>query len=255
MLRVMTRRWIFVLVLFVVGLVVTCCVYSLWPTVYEANSVFTMDVQAPKGDYDENSHEMDFYSDSYEEVFVRQRSDWRTKEFFSKTIRQFHDSHSNITVTDKALEEMLEKSKLERMGHTRRIKLTVHSQTAELAAALANAYVDTVKSFTDERNKERCAKALAQIHRQVERAKGLSNEIYQDLLRAENEHRIAVEKSNLNAFVLRPARIPEKPIVPNPWVIFPSGTVLSLGLALVLRNCPCGCGSSRTAPRVTDSRR
>ena len=255
MLRVMTRRWIFVLVLFVVGLVVTCCVYSLWPTVYEANSVFTMDVQAPKGDYDENSHEMDFYSDSYEEVFVRQRSDWRTKEFFSKTIRQFHDSHSNITVTDKALEEMLEKSKLERMGHTRRIKLTVHSQTAELAAALANTYVETIKLFTEERNKERCAKALVQIHQQVERAKNLSNEIYQDLLRAENEHRIAVERSNVSAFVLRAAQVPEKPVVPNPWVIFPTGAVLSLGLALVLRNCPCGCGSSRKAPRVTDSRR
>ena len=233
--RIMTRRWISVLVLFVGGLVVTCGVYGLWPPVYEANSIFTMDVQAPKGDYDENSHEMDYYSECYGEVFVRLRPDWRTKEFFSRTIRQFHVSHSNLTVADKAVEEMLENSKLERMGHTRRIKLTVYSQTAELAAALANTYVETVKSFTEERNKERCVKALTDIHRQIERAKNLSNEIYQDLLRAENEHRIAVEKSNLHAFVLRPARVPEKPIVPNPWVIFPSGTVLSLGLALVLR--------------------
>ena len=254
MLRIMTRRWIFVLVLFVVGLVVTSCVYSLWPTVYEANSVFTMDVQAPKGDYDENSHEIHFYGSCYDEIFIMQRSDWRTKEFFSRTIRQFHDSHSNITVTDKALEEMLEKSKLERMGHTRRIKLTVHSQTADIAVALANTYVETIKSFTDERNKERCAKALADVRRQFERAKGLSNETDQELQRAENEQRIAVERNSMNVFVLHPARVPEKPIVPNPWVIFPTGAVLSLGLALVLRNWFCGCGSRRIAPQAKDSR-
>ena len=189
------------------------------------------------------------------EIFEKQRSDWRTKDFFARIIRQFHVKHLDLTVTDITLEEMLEKSKLERMGHSRRIRLAVYSPTAELAAALANTYVETIKLFTEERNKERCAKALVQIHQQVERAKNLSNEIYQDLLRAENEHRIAVERSNVSAFVLRAAQVPEKPVVPNPWVIFPTGAVLSLGLALVLRNCSCGCGSSRKAPRVTDSRR
>ena len=253
--HIMTKRWNLPLVLFGLGLVVTWGVYSLWPTVYEANSVFTMDIQAPKGDYDESSHEMDYYSDDYGEIFEKQRSDWRTKDFFSRIIRQFHVKHLDLTVPDITLEEMLEKSKLERMGHSRRIRLAVYSPTAELAAALANTYVETIKLFTEERNKERCAKALVQIHQQVERAKNLSNEIYQDLLRAENEHRKAVERSNVSAFVLRAAQVPEKPIVPNPWVIFPTGAVLSLGLALVLRNCSCGCGSSRKAPRVTDSRR
>ncbi len=108
----MTRRWNLPLVLFGLGLVVTCGVYSLWPTVYEANSVFTMDFQAPKGDYDESSHEMDYYSDDYGEIFEKQRSDWRTKDFFSRIIRQFHVKHLDLTVTDITLEEMLEKSKL-----------------------------------------------------------------------------------------------------------------------------------------------
>lgn len=251
----MPSRWNFALVLFGLGLVVTGGVYSLWPTVYEANSVYTMDFQAPKGDYDETSHEMDYYSDNYGEIFEKQRSDWRTKDFFSRIIRQFRVKHLDLTVTDTTLEEILENSKLERIGHSRRIKLTVHAPTAELAAALANTYVETVKLFWEERNKERCAKALAQIHRQVERAKNLSNEIYQDLLRAENEHRIAVERSNASVFVLRAAQVPVKPIVPNPWIIFPTGAVLSLCLALVFRNFPCGCGSSRKALRVTDNRR
>ena len=254
--HIMTSRWNLPLVLFCLGLIVTCGVYSLWPTVYEANSIFTMDFQDPKGDYDETSHEMDYYSnDDYGEIFEMQRSDWRTKDFFSRIIRQFHVTNFRLTVADRDLEEMLGNSTLERMGHSRRIRLAVYSPTAELAAALANTYVETIKLFTEERNKERCAKALVQIHQQVERAKNLSNEIYQDLLRAENEHRIAVERSNVSAFVLRAAQVPEKPVVPNPWVIFPTGAVLSLGLALVLRNCSCGCGSSRKAPRVTDSRR
>ena len=253
--HIMTTRWNLPLVLFGLGLVVTWGVYSLWPTVYEANSVFTMDIQAPKGDYDESSHEMDYYSDDYGEIFEKQRSDWRTKDFFARIIRQFHVKHLDLTVTDITLEGMLEKSKLERMGHSRRIRLAVYSPTAELAAALANTYVETIKLFTEERNKERCAKALVQIHQQVERAKNLSNETDQDLQRAENEQLIAVERNSMNVFVLHPARVPEKPIVPNPWVIFPTGAVLSLGLALVLRNCSCGCGSSRKAPLVTDSRR
>ena len=125
----------------------------------------------------------------------------------------------------------------------------IMQRAAELKAETAAA-----RKQWEERNKERCAKALAQIHRQVERAKNLSNEIYQDLLRAENEHRIAVERSNASVFVLRAAQVPVKPIVPNPWIIFPTGAVLSLCLALVFRNCPCGCGSSRKAPRGKDSR-
>jgi uncharacterized protein involved in exopolysaccharide biosynthesis len=213
-----------------------------------------MDIQAPKGDYDESSHEMDYYSDDYGEIFEKQRSDWRTKDFFSRIIRQFHVKHLDLTVTDITLEEMLEKSKLERMGHSRRIRLAVYSPTAELAAALANTYVETIKLFKEERNKERCAKALADVRRQFERAKGLSNETDQELQRAENEQRIAVERNSMNVFVLHPARVPEKPIVPNPWVIFPTGAVLSLGLALVLRNWFCGCGSRRIAPQAKDSR-
>lgn len=244
--HIMTRRWNLPLVLFGLGLVVTCGVYSLWPTVYEASSVFTMDVQAPKGDYDEARHEIGFYSDCYGEIFEMLRSDWRTKEFSSRIIRQFHVKHSDLTVMDNALEEMLDNSKLELISHSRRIKLTVHSPTAELAAALANTYVETIKVVTEEKNKERCAKALVQIHKQVEVAKNLSKEIYEDLLRAENEHRIAAERNNLHAFVLRAAKVPAKPIVPNPWIIFPIGAIFSLGLALALKNRSLRGNSPRT---------
>ena len=86
--HIMTRRRNLSLVFFCLGLVVTCGVYSLWPTVYEANNVFTMDIQAPKGDYDETSHETDYYSnDDYGELFEMQRSDWRATDFFSRIIR------------------------------------------------------------------------------------------------------------------------------------------------------------------------
>ena len=235
MLRVMTRRWIVVLVLFVAGLVVTCGVYGLWPAVYEANSVFKLDFKVPRGDYDETSHELHITSSPYVELFTMQRSDWCTKEFFSRTIQQFHVNYPNLTATDKSLEEMLRNSKFELIVHTPRIKLTVYSQTAELAAALANTYVETIKSFTDEAYKERCAKALADVRRRFERAKKTD----QELLRAENEQRIAVERNSLSVCVLRPAQVPAKPIVPNPWVIFPLGTVISLGLARVLGNFFC----------------
>lgn len=250
----MTRQWKLPFVLFGLGLVVTCGVYGLWPIVYEAKSVFTKDVRPSRGDYDETCNEMEWYSDNYGELFERERSGWRSKEFFSRVIRQFRGDFPGFIVTDEALGEMLEDSTLTRMGHSHRIVITIRSPIAELAAALANAYAEAVKTLTDEMNKERCEKALVQIHQQVERAKNFSNEIYLDLLLKEKEHRIAVEQSNLHVFVLRAAQVPTKPIEPNPWVIFPIGAIFSLGLALALRNCLCGCGSSRRAPLGRDSR-
>ena len=231
--RVMSRRWSAMLAFLLFGFVVSSAVYCIWPAVYEAKSVFTMDVQPPKGSYEENSHEMDYYSDDYGEIFEMRRSEWRSKDFFSRIIRQFRLNYPDSTVTDKALGEMLENSMLERMGHSRRMRLTVHSPTAELAADLANTYVEIIQTFTDEKNKERCEKALVQIRRQLERAKKFSNEIYQDLLQKEKEYRIDVERNNENVFVLRAAQVPARPIVPNPRVIFPIGIVLSLGLGLV----------------------
>ena len=230
---VMTRWWSAMLAFLLFGFVVSSAVYCIWPAVYEAKSVFTMDVQPPKGGYDESSHEMDYYSDDYEEIFKMRRSEWRSKDFFSRIIRQFRVNYPDSTLSDKALGEMLENSMLERMGHSRRMRLTAYSPTAKLAAALANTYVETIKTLTEERYKESCEKALVQIHMQVERAKNFSNEIYQDLLQKEKEHRIVVEKSHERAYVLRAAQVPTKPVVPNPRVIFPVGAVLSLGLGLL----------------------
>ena len=56
------------------GFAVSSVVYCIWPPVYEAKSAFTMDVQPPKGSYEENSHEMDYYSDDYGEIFEMRRS-------------------------------------------------------------------------------------------------------------------------------------------------------------------------------------
>ncbi len=232
MLYVMNRRWCSMLVFVLLGLAVSCGVYSLWPTVYEAKSVFTKNAHPSKGDYDETCNEMEWYSD-YGELFEQERSGWRSKEFFSRVIRQFRGDFPGSIVTDEALGEMLEDSTLERMGHSHRIVITIRSPNAEIAAALANAYAEAVKTLTDEMNKERCEKALVQIHQQVERARNLSNEIYQDLVRCEKEHRIAVEQTNLHVFVLRAAQVPTRPVAPNPLVIIPIGTVLSLGLGLL----------------------
>ena len=231
--RVMNRPWGSMLVFVLLGLAVSCAVYGIWPTVYEAKSVFAMDTCPPRCKYEETYYEMEYYSDDYGEIFEGQRSDWRSKEFFSRIICQFRSNYPDTFVSDKALGEMLENSKLERMGHSRRIMLTVHSPTGELAATLANIYVATIKSFIDEKNKERCEKALKQIHQQVERAKNLSNEIYQDLLQKEEAHRISVEQNNASVFVLRAAQVPTRPVAPNPRVIFPVGAVLSLVLGLL----------------------
>lgn len=92
------------LVFVLLGLAVSCAVYGIWPTVYEAKSVFTKDVRPSKGDYDETCNEMEWYSDNYGELFEQKRSGWRSKEFFSRVIRQFRGDFPGSTVTRRFLQ-------------------------------------------------------------------------------------------------------------------------------------------------------
>lgn len=189
-LRVIAQRWISVLVFLLIGLVAAFAVYRISPTIYEAKSEFTMDTRRSKSGNGVADNDMDYYGSNYAEIFNTRQSDWRSEAIFTKILHQYRADYPNSQVTDKELTGMLMDSELELIRHSRLITIAVRSKTPELAAALANAYAQAIESFTDEENKKRCDKAVAQVHQQVENQRAEDKKLADKILNFRKEHEI-----------------------------------------------------------------
>ena len=190
-LRVIMQRWISVLVFLLVGLVAAFAVYRISPTIYEAKSEFTMDMRRPQNTGNTlGQPDIPDYGSTYEEVFNTRLSDWRSDKIVTKIVQQYRANYPASTITDNELIETLQGSELELIRHSRLITIAVRSTKAELAASLANAYAGAIESFTDEENKLRCDKAVAQIHEQVEKQKRADDALQKELLSFRTEHKI-----------------------------------------------------------------
>jgi len=195
-LRVVSQRWISVFVFLLIGLVAAFAVYRISPTIYEAKSEFTLDMRrtqssgAGLGQMGEPD-----YGSSYEEIFNTRLSDWRSDKIVAKIIQQYRANYPASTVTDAELIETLGESTLELVRHSRLITIAVRSRTPALAAALANAYAEAIESFTDDENKLRCDKAVAQIHDSVEKQRRADEKVSKQLL----DFRTANKIDNMNS--------------------------------------------------------
>ena len=69
--------------------------------------------------------------------------------------------------------------------------------------------------------------------KQLEQEKQVSSAILTDLIQKENEARILADQNNEKIKVETLARAPQKPVLPNPIVIFAAGAVISLILGLL----------------------
>ena len=190
-LRVISQRWISVLVFLLVGLVASFAVYRISPTIYEANSEFTVQMrgsQSSQGTLGQMT-EID-YGNTYEEVFNTRLSDWRSEKIVTKIMQQYRANFPASTVSDQELVEALVESQLELIRHSRLITIAVRSSSPNLAAALANAYAEAIESFTDEENKLRCDKAVAQIHEQVEKQRRMDEKVAAKLLEFRTTHKV-----------------------------------------------------------------
>jgi capsular exopolysaccharide synthesis family protein len=183
MLRVVSQRWLSVFVFLLVGLIVSFAVYRISPTIYEARSEFTMDMRRSSV---RNSSALDQvtpdYGNTYAEVFNTRISDWRSEKIVTKIIQQYRAGHQQSTVSDEELMATLAGSQLELQRNSRIITISVRSQSAELCAALADAYAEAIETFTDEENKLRCDKAVRQIYNNVENKRREVDKVAKKLL-------------------------------------------------------------------------
>lgn len=192
-LRVVVQRWISVFVFLLIGLVAAFAVYRISPTIFEAKSEFTMDTRRPQGGRGgvvDVGIDMEQFGTSYEEIFNTRLSAWRSDKIVTKIIQQYRANYPASTVTDKELAETLGSSELELVRHSRLITIAIRSTTAFLAASLANAYAEAIESFTDEENKARCDKAVAQIHEQVEKQRRADEKVAKQLLEFRTANKI-----------------------------------------------------------------
>ena len=120
---------------------------------------------------------------------------------------------------------MLANSELELVRHSRLITIAVRSKLPELAAALANAYAEAIESFTDEENKKRCDKAVAQIHQQVEKQKRADDDLAARLLKFRTENKIdnlqaeqAILSQRLQTTAADVLKYEKRVTVANEWV-------------------------------------
>ena len=172
MLRVVSQRWLSVFAFLLVGLIVAFAVYRISPTLYEASSEFTMDMRrstAGRGQGGALAEIVPDYGVTYAEVFNTRLSDWKSEKVVTKILQQYRASRPQSTVSDEDIIGVLVDSQLELIRNSRIIRISLRSKSPALCADLANAYAESIEAFTDEENKARCDKAVAQIHATVER--------------------------------------------------------------------------------------
>ena len=195
-LRVISQRWISVLVFLLIGLVASFAIYRISPTIYESKSEFTVQMRGTQGNQGKFGQmtEID-YGNTYEEVFNTRLSEWRSEKIFTKIMQQYRANYPASTVSDEELIEALAGSMMELVRRSRLITIAIRSGSPQLAAALANAYAAAIESFTDEENKLRCDKAVAQIHEQVEKQRRIDEKVAKALLEFRKTHKIDNLKS------------------------------------------------------------
>ena len=195
-LRVVSQRWISVFVFLLVGLVAAFAVYRISPTIYEAKSEFTMDMRRPKPTNAIGQIAEPDYGSNYAEIFNTRLSDWRSDKIVAKIVQQYRANYPASTVTDAEIISTLGDSQLELVRNSRLITIAVRSRIPALAAALANAYAEAIESFTDDENKLRCDKAVAQIHDSVEKQRRADEKITKTLLEFRTANKIDILKSD-----------------------------------------------------------
>lgn len=183
MLRVVSQRWLSVFVFMLVGLIVAFAVYRISPTIYQAQSEFTMDLRRSMGRGQSALEQTQFdFGSSFAEVFNTRLSDWRSDKIVTKIVQRYRANHPASTVTDEELISTLADSNLELVRNSRIITISVRSKTPAVCAALANAYAEAIEAFTVEENKIRCDKAVADIHANVEKRRAEVDKINKQLL-------------------------------------------------------------------------
>lgn len=144
--------------------IVMVCVCNRLSVVYEASSGFYYELQSRLKSGDTVEHG-DVYVD---DVLNDRLQKWRSAHVKDLAIKFFRDRYPNSPVPEEELRLEVDRSRLGLGENGQRVfQIAVCSRLPEVCAGLANAYVEAIGAYTDEENKIRNDKAVAQIHAAV----------------------------------------------------------------------------------------
>ena len=175
------------------GLCVPCVVLLCRPAVYEARGEFWLEIRWSKRAPHVDGADIDFSSEgnSYGEIYSTRLSCWRSDKVLMRALRQYRANEPASTTTDKEILDTLACSEIVYPLRLRRARISVRSTSPKLAAALANAYVAAIESFTDEENKVRCEKAVQLVSDHVARQLRTDEDISKRLQKFRAENNVA----------------------------------------------------------------
>ncbi|MCL1919848.1 MAG: P-loop NTPase [Kiritimatiellaeota bacterium] len=185
--RVCLQRWVTIAVFVIIGLIAAFAFYRMSPTVYEAVSVFEMmmlqtSVMKVQGISDGDR------SGSVEEVVNTRLAMLRSRQFFLSVIAKYRELHPSAKWDTEDLVEVLKKSQQTLVKRSRLIQVSARSTDSQLAADLANVYVEAADELMAKQNLDNAKSASALLSNQLEAAVRARDVVDQGLLAFRREH-------------------------------------------------------------------
>ena len=175
--------------------IVMMCVCSRLAVVYEASSGFRYELQSRLKFVDTVEH-----GDIYFEVLNDRLQKWSSAHVKDLVIEFFRARHPNMPVSEEELRQELEQTRLGLGRNGQRVfQIVVRSRLPEVCAGLANAYVEAIIAYTDEENRIRNDKAVAQIQAAVGHGKRVVERIWRKLAELGGAAEESASKAELKA--------------------------------------------------------
>ena len=161
--RVCANHWMTIFVFIILGLLAAFVLYQLLPTKWEAEAYYEMNVRGP------SLIQGQVYAEeggsggaaSLREVFNTRREQFNTTAVRKAVIDYYRTEHSGSAVATETLLDCLEEAEMDLVPMSRLVKVVVTSGDPALSADLANAYVQTCKTFMSDQNKALSESAVA----------------------------------------------------------------------------------------------
>lgn len=163
-LRVCATHWMTIFVFLILGLLAAFVIFQLLPTKWESEAYYEMSVRGP------SLIQGQVYADeggfgttsSLKEVFNTRREQFSTPAVRKAIIDLYRTEHSGSSVsTEELLRILREDMSMELVPMSRLVRVVVTAKDPALATDLANAVINTCKTFMGEQNKATSENAVA----------------------------------------------------------------------------------------------
>jgi capsular exopolysaccharide synthesis family protein len=187
MLRVCQQRWITILVFCILGAAGAFAFYKIAPTVYQAVSLFEMNVRPGRimkwGPVVNNSGMAAEATGNMDEIFNTRLARMRSRAMIEMTMAHYRMEHPGSQALDSdIISALVQGTEMTLQRRSRIVRIAVRSTDRQLAADLANAYAGAAETFAQEDNKAESDNAVEWLKTTVDAQRRLVERADQAIL-------------------------------------------------------------------------